>query len=194
MFKTAKIAILTAALPLLAAFLSATFGGEAPVLKIFGEGVSPCPIVLPEEPSAVQKTAAEELEFYLELFIALYPGHRDLMRFDQDLSIYIHRIDVTEKQLSPMLKAIALYGQRFHALCRKAGEDGTLRGDLSEKELYVMSINIMLSLAGRCAVDWIDPADRDRDVTGELRLLREMILRTCISREGTGPAEENRKI
>ena len=65
MYKTAKITILAAALPLLAAFLSATFGGEAPALKIFGEGVSPCPIVLPEEPSAVQKTAAEELASFL---------------------------------------------------------------------------------------------------------------------------------
>jgi len=139
-------------------------------------------------------TAGEELGFYLDLFIALYPGHRDLMRFDQNLSIYMHQSNASDAQLSPMFRAIALYSRRFHRLWEKGRRDGTLREELSEKELFVMSINIMLSLAGRCAVDWIDPTDRARDVTGELRLLREMILRTCISSESAGPAEENRKI
>ncbi|MBQ1456766.1 MAG: hypothetical protein IIZ25_13055 [Thermoguttaceae bacterium] len=65
MFKTAKIAALAIILPLALASVSNLFGDEAPALTLFGEGVSPCPIVLPEAPSAVQKTAAEELASFL---------------------------------------------------------------------------------------------------------------------------------
>ena len=65
MFKTAKIAALAIILPLALASVSNLFGGEAPALTLFGEGVSPCPIVLPEQPSVVQKTAAEELASFL---------------------------------------------------------------------------------------------------------------------------------
>ena len=62
-WKTA--AILAALLPLPAALAPGTFAEEARSLTLFGEGVSPCPIVLPDQPSDVQKTAAEELASFL---------------------------------------------------------------------------------------------------------------------------------
>ncbi|MBQ1456768.1 MAG: DUF4838 domain-containing protein, partial [Thermoguttaceae bacterium] len=65
MFKAAKFAALAIILPLVLASVSNLYGAEARTLTLFGEGVSPCPIVLPEQPSAVQKTAAEELASFL---------------------------------------------------------------------------------------------------------------------------------
>ncbi|MBQ6620390.1 MAG: DUF4838 domain-containing protein [Thermoguttaceae bacterium] len=65
MFKAAKFAALAIILPLVLASVSNLYGAEARTLTLFGEGVSPSPIVLPEEPSAVQKTAAEELASFL---------------------------------------------------------------------------------------------------------------------------------
>ncbi|MBR3218525.1 MAG: DUF4838 domain-containing protein, partial [Thermoguttaceae bacterium] len=66
MYKAAKITILAVLLPLLAALAPLTSGDEAQTIKIFGAGISPCPIVLPEDPSAVQKTAADELASFLQ--------------------------------------------------------------------------------------------------------------------------------
>ena len=65
MFKAAKFVALAIILPLVLASVSNLYGAEARTLTLFGEGVSPCPIVLPEQPSAVQKTAAEELASFL---------------------------------------------------------------------------------------------------------------------------------
>ena len=124
-------------------------------------------------------TAAEEMEYFLDCFIDLYRNHKDLLRFNRNFDSYVKHEGCTEEQMRPYNEAVNVFAEKFHGLYLRAKKDGTLRIRMSERKLFVSSMYIMLSAAGKFAEGLIYPPNEDRDMSEELILLKNMILNTC---------------
>ena len=120
--------------------------------------------------------AAEELEFFLDCFIDLYRGHRDVLRFNRNFDTYVKHEGATEEQMRPYNEAVTAFADKFHTVYRKAREDGTLTIRISERKLFFTTMYLMLSVAGKYAEGLIYPPGEDRDMTEELFLLKHMVL------------------
>lgn len=122
-------------------------------------------------------TAAEELAFYLDLYIVLYRNHKDLLRFNQNFNNYVQHEGATKEQLAPYLATIGTLVRMFHAMYEKAKLDGTLRTDLPEDKMFAATSHIMLAVAVRYAQGLIYDAEREADRTEEFEMLKRAILR-----------------
>ena len=122
-------------------------------------------------------TAAEELAFYLDLYIVLYRNHKDLLRFNQNFNNYVQHEGATKEQLAPYLAAIGTFVRMFHALYEKAKLDGTLRTDLPEDKMFAATSHIMLAVAVRYAQGLIYDAESESDRTEEFEMLKRALLR-----------------
>ena len=120
--------------------------------------------------------AVEELEFFLDCFIDLYRDHKDLLRYNRNFDTFIKHEGATAEQMAPYNEAVNAFADKFHAVYRKAQEDGTLRIDVSEQALFTNTMYIMLSVAGKYAEGLIYPPEDERDLTEELSTLKQMIL------------------
>ena len=122
------------------------------------------------------RTAAEKYGFFLDSFLDLYRNHRALLRFNQFFNVYIeNEKNVPSDTVRPFLAVIDALTERFDALHRSAQQDGTLRTDVSAKEIMLPSLHLMLAAATRYAVGLVytDGHDPER----ELILLKNMLLR-----------------
>ena len=122
-------------------------------------------------------TAAEELAFYLDLYIVLYRKHKDLLRFNQSFNNYVLHEGATKEQLAPYIAAIGTFVRIFHALYEKAKLDGTLRTDLPEEKMFAATSHIMLAVAVRYAQGLIYDAQSEADRTEEFEMLKRALLR-----------------
>jgi hypothetical protein len=68
--------------------------------------------------------------------------------------------------------------KRFGRLCRKALEDGTLRTETSEKEMFFAALHPMLDVITRQAVGLVYNGEK---VAGALRMQKEMLMKRFIS-------------
>ena len=84
----------------------------------------------------------------------------------------------TKEQMAPYNEAVSAYAKRFHKLYQKAKEDGTLDVRISERKLFINTMYIMLSVAGKYAEGLIYPMDYKQDMMEELIMLKNMILDT----------------
>ena len=123
-------------------------------------------------------TAAENLEFYLDCYIELYRNHKDLLVFNRNFDTYVKHEGCTKEQMAPYNEAVSAYAKRFHKLYQKAKEDGTLDVRISERKLFINTMYIMLSVAGKYAEGLIYPMDYKQDMMEELIMLKNMILDT----------------
>lgn len=124
--------------------------------------------------------AAKELEFYLDCFIMLYRGHKDLLRFNQDFNNYVKHENVSPEQLAPYIKAVSAFAEMFHGVYAKGKSDKTIRTDLSEDKMFAATSHIMLAVAVRFAQGLVYAAEREEDRTEEYELLKRMILREYV--------------
>ena len=120
--------------------------------------------------------AAEELDFFLDSFIDLYSSHKDILRFNRNFDSYVKHEGCTEEQMRPYNETVSVFADKFHIVYKKAKEDGTLSINISEKKLFVNSLYIMLSVAGKYAEGLIYPPGYEQDMTEELYILKHMIL------------------
>ncbi len=125
-------------------------------------------------------TAAEELEFYLDCYILLYRGHKDLLRFNQDFNNYVKHENTAPTQLEPYINAIGAFAEMFHGLYEKGKTDGTIRTDLPEEKMFAATSHIMIAVAVRYAQGLVYAAEREEDRTEEYELLKRMILREYV--------------
>jgi AcrR family transcriptional regulator len=126
------------------------------------------------------RTAAEMFEFYLESFLDLYRDHKDLLRFNQFLNIYLASGEISCEEIQPYLDMIHRLEKRFGRLYRKALEDGTLRTEMPEKEMFSATLHLMMAVITRYAVGL---AYNGEMAAGELRMQKEMLMKRFI-REG----------
>ena len=120
--------------------------------------------------------AAEELDFFLDSFIDLYRSHKDILRFNRNFDSYVKHEGCTEEQMHSYNETVSVFADKFHVVYKKAKEDGTLTINISEKKLFVNSLYIMLSVAGKYAEGLIYPPGYEQDMTEELYILKHMIL------------------
>lgn len=122
-------------------------------------------------------TAAEELEFFLDCSIDLYRNHRDVLLFLRNFETYIRHENVPKDDLRVYNSIVDRFARKFHAVYQKAEKDGTLKLGMPETEFFPAIMYIMLSAAGKFAEGLVYPPEREKDMTGELTLLKNMILR-----------------
>ena len=129
-----------------------------------------------EKSGVLDKTAAEMFDCFLGCFIYLYKNHAPLLRFNYDFSHYVANAGVTREQLEANSKAMRAFSGIFHKVWERAQSDGTLRGDLSENELFSSVMHIMLAVSTRYAAGLVYHATGPDDDLKELETLKRMIL------------------
>ena len=122
--------------------------------------------------------AAEELEFFLDCFIDLYQNHKNILRFIRDFETYIRHENVPKEDLAVYNTVVDGFARKFHAVYQKAERDGTLKLGLPETEFFPAIMYIMLSASEKFAEGLVYQSEQEKDMTGELELLKSMILRT----------------
>ncbi|MBQ6430573.1 MAG: TetR/AcrR family transcriptional regulator [Oscillospiraceae bacterium] len=120
--------------------------------------------------------AAEELDFYLGCYIALYREQPDVLRFNQNFNGYVQHEQVTRAQLQDYLRAIESFSVKFHKLYEKGVRDGSIRTDEPEQTMFHTTMHIMLAACGRYAQGVLIRTDDPEDLTRELMILKRMIL------------------
>jgi AcrR family transcriptional regulator len=120
--------------------------------------------------------AAEELDFYLSMYILLYREHRDILRFNQDFNAYVLHENASPEQLRDYMRAIRLYVEKFHAVYEKGMRDGSIRTDEPEQTMFNATMHIMLAVCGRFAQGVVYRSGDPEDLTEELMILKRMIL------------------
>ena len=121
--------------------------------------------------------AAEELAFFLDCFIDLYQNHKDVLRFIRNFETYVRHENVSKEELQVYNSVVDGFAQKFHAVYRKAEQDGTLRLEMPEAKFFATIMYIMLSAAEKFAEGLVYPSEFQEDMSAELELLKDMILR-----------------
>ena len=124
--------------------------------------------------------AAEELDFYLSMYILLYREHRDLLCFNQNFNGFIAHEQATEEQLQDYMRAIELFSRKFHRFYEKGLQDGSIRTDEPEQTVFNTTMHIMLAVCGRYAQGVIVRGSDPDDLTKELMILKRMILNAYV--------------
>ncbi len=120
--------------------------------------------------------AAEELDFYLSMYILLYRSHRNLLCFNQNFNGYILHERAAPELLSEYLRAIEPFTAKFHTLYEKGLRDGSIRTDEPEQTMFTTTMHIMLAVCGRFAQGVVYHGENIDDLTQELMILKRMIL------------------
>ena len=121
--------------------------------------------------------AAEELAFFLDCFIDLYQNHKDVLRFIRNFETYIRHENVSKEDIQVYNSVVDGFARKFHAVYQKAEKDGTLKLGLPETEFFPTILYIMLSAAEKFAEGLVYQPENEKDMTRELELLKNLILR-----------------
>ncbi len=119
-------------------------------------------------------TAAEDYEFFLDSFLALYRDHADLLRFNQMFNIFLRAEHIDKTRLQPFTGMTDALRERFRATYEKGKRDGTLRTDVSEEKIFSATLHLMLAVVTRYAVGLA--YDAGVDPWEELLTMKEMLL------------------
>ena len=129
------------------------------------------------KPEELEKmTGAEYLRFYLDGFLDLYRNHRDLLCFNYDFNSFLRSEAGSAEKRQPYMRMVGNLGKLFHDLYEKGRNDGTLRVDLSETEMFSGSFHIMLAAVTRYAVGLVYVPESGADPESELIMLEELLL------------------
>ena len=121
-------------------------------------------------------TAYEMLDFYLESFLSLYKNHRDLLRFNQFVNIYIQSEDFRPEAAETYRGLMAPVVSMFHLMYERARQDKTVRTDIPENEMLSTTIHLMLAAVTRYAVGLVYQPEQGFDDIKELEALKELLL------------------
>ena len=133
-----------------------------------------------EKRGGARMNAAEELEFFIDSIIELYRSHKDVLKFNRNFDTYVQHEECSAEQMRPYNEAVNVFAHKFHTVYLKAQKDGTLDLRIPEKRLFVNTLYAVLSLAGKYAEGLSYPSDEHHDMTGELVMLKEMILGSVV--------------
>ena len=125
-------------------------------------------------------TAAQNMVFFLEAFLDLYRNHKDLLRFNQFFNVFLQSEQISAERRQPYNKVIASLEERFVRIYQKGQEDGTLRNDVSEGEMFSTLVHLMMAAVTRYAVGlvYFNP---ESDEEKELELQKDLLLhRFCV--------------
>lgn len=124
-----------------------------------------------------EMNAYELIDFYADVIIRLYRNNPRLLKFSSDYKTFICREKVGEDSLAEQLDALAPIGVLFHQRYEEARENGCIRTDLREEDIFLTISLTMLGMAERYAQGLVWAKKPDSDYTRELTNLKEMILK-----------------
>ena len=124
-------------------------------------------------------TAAENLNYFLDVFLDIFQKNKDILRLNQFFNVYIHSGEVSPEMIKPYRRMIDALSERFHAIYEKGKADGTLRTDIPEAEIFSGTLHLMLAAVTRYAVGLV--YDTGIEPERELLLLKKMLLREFTS-------------
>ena len=122
-------------------------------------------------------TGAQRYEFFLNSFIALFRTNTDMLRFNQFFNIYVQAEKMDADALNPYHRMIDAMRDRFHQVYEKGINDGTIRKDTEEHEMFTASLHIMLATATRYAIGLVYQPDGGSEDERELEILKEMFMK-----------------
>lgn len=120
-------------------------------------------------------SAAWAYERFLDSFLNLYRYHRDVLRFNQFFNVYVQNEDISPEYMGPYMEIIGALNERFHAVYEKGRQDGTLRTEVPEREMFSTTLHLMLAAVTRYAVGLVYQGGVDPEQ--ELLTLKRMLLR-----------------
>ena len=89
-----------------------------------------------ERTDVSKMNAAEEFNFYLDIYLDLYRNHRDILRFNHYFNAYLQIENVISEQMQEFAGVMEFIEDRFHGIIEKAKIDGTLRTDIPGDEIF----------------------------------------------------------
>ncbi len=117
--------------------------------------------------------AAEEFEFYLDSFLDMFRNYRAMLRFTQYFNVYIEKEDVTPRQMQVFFDVVKTIADSFHGIYIKAEQDGTLRTDIPEDEIFSSTMHLMLAAVTRYSTGLV--YQNSSDIGKELSLQKELL-------------------
>ena len=127
-----------------------------------------------------EMTGAEHLRWFLDSFIDLYRNHCDLLRFNYYFNSYLRIEAPTLEQKKPYMNMLTQLHKDFRRLYAKGIQDGTIRTEISEKEMLSSTFHIMLAVATRYAVGLIFTPGGGEETEKELIMLKNALLREFV--------------
>ena len=122
------------------------------------------------------ESAEKRYEFFVDSFIDLYRNHKDLLRYNQLLNIYISSEKVTSEHLASYNKMVDSLSERFQKTVLKGQEDGTIRSDVSGREIFSATLHLMLAATTRYAFGLVYRPEGGTEEEKELLILKQMLL------------------
>lgn len=122
-------------------------------------------------------TAADIFEFYLDSFLEMHRGYKDLLKFNQFFNVYVQSDHVDRKTLGPYREQIMKLKERFHLMYLKAEQDKTIRTDEPEDRMFSKTLHLMLAAVTRYAVGLIFVPEKGFDPEEELKDLKDMLMK-----------------
>ena len=125
-----------------------------------------------------KRTGAEDFENYLESFLYLYREHSDMLRFNQYFNLYLKSEKLSADRVNPYTEMIRAQARRFSITYQKGKDDGTLRTDMPEEEMFSATMHLMLAVVTRYAVGlaYMQGTDAEK----ELNLQKRMLMREFV--------------
>ena len=120
-------------------------------------------------------TALEMLEFYLDSFVNLYKKHRELLKFNQFLNIFIRSGEFAPGDLSLYQGLMEPIFKHFGQMYEKAQQDHTIRTDIPAEEMLSVTLHLMLAVVTRYAVG-LAYEPKGFDAVKEIEMMKEMLL------------------
>lgn len=122
-----------------------------------------------------EMTSAEELAYYLDSFLELYRDHPDMLRFNQFFNLYIQSEKISPGAMKPYQELLSRSKQEFHIIYAKGLVDRKVRTDITEDEMFSVTLHLMLSAVTRYAVG-LAYKPQGFDAVKELTVQKEMLL------------------
>lgn len=114
--------------------------------------------------------------FTLDSYIGMYQNHKDLLQYNDNFSNYITHQTVRQEELANFHASLNSVNTRLHMMYAKAKEDKTFRTDIPEEQFMRVTVHTMMAACTHYAGGFIWGATDNKDYTGDLLILKEMIL------------------
>lgn len=114
--------------------------------------------------------------FTLDSYIGMYQNHKDLLQYNDNFNNYVTHQTVQEEELANFHASLNSVNTRLHMMYAKAKEDKTFRTDIPEEQFMRVTVHTMMAACTHYAGGFIWGATDNKDYTGDLLLLKEMIL------------------
>ncbi len=122
------------------------------------------------------RDAAELLAAFLDMLLELYRKQPEALRFDLYFRVYARNERLPEEQVMASAGAVGELENIFSRVYAAAGQDGTVKTEMGEKEMFSFILNTLLYACtrGSAALSYTEGSDGEMELT----LLKNMILRS----------------